>query len=139
MLECLFYKVTCPRSTTLLKKKPQPSFVPVNIAKFLRTSYFIEHLWWLLLFEVISNYCLWNILWNIGNFYNSGQTRYLPSINIFRGSIHFCFVIVFVFKFIEAILAVKDSSSTFNSEKNEVPSKLNSILEPMLQLNSGRD
>ena len=75
----------------------------------------------------------------VGNFYNSGQTRYLPSINIFRGSVHFCLEIVFIFKFIEAILAVKDSFSTFNYEKNEVPSKLNSILEPMLQLNSGRD
>ena len=32
-----------------IKKRLQHRFFPVNIAKFLRTTFFIEHLWWLLL------------------------------------------------------------------------------------------
>ena len=31
------------------KKKLQHKCLPVNIAKFLRTAFFIEYLWWLLL------------------------------------------------------------------------------------------
>ena len=34
--------------------------LPVNFVKFLRTSFFIEHLWWLLLFsvETVSSFAL---------------------------------------------------------------------------------
>ena len=34
--------------------------LPVNFVKFLRTSFFIEHLWWMLLFsvETVSSYAL---------------------------------------------------------------------------------
>ena len=32
-----------------IKKRPQRRYFPVNIAKFLRTAFFIEHLQWLLL------------------------------------------------------------------------------------------
>ena len=34
----------------LLEKRPWHKCFPVNFAKFLRTPFFIEHLWWLLLF-----------------------------------------------------------------------------------------
>ena len=45
-------KVFCkkgPRSATLLKRRLWHRCFPVNFAKFLRTSFFTEHLWWLLL------------------------------------------------------------------------------------------
>ena len=48
-LECLFNKVTGLQLWTLLKKRPQHRCFPVNIAKFLKTGFFIQHLWWLLL------------------------------------------------------------------------------------------
>ena len=35
-----------------MKKGLQHRYFPVNIAKILRTAFFIEHLWWLLL-EVV--------------------------------------------------------------------------------------
>ena len=37
------------RPATLLKKRLWHRCFPVNFAKFLRTPFFIEHLWWLLL------------------------------------------------------------------------------------------
>ena len=36
-------------SATLLKKRPWHRCFPVNFAEFLRTPFFTEHLWWLLL------------------------------------------------------------------------------------------
>ena len=36
------------RLATLLKKRPWSRCFPVNFAKFLRTPFFLEHLWWLL-------------------------------------------------------------------------------------------
>ena len=44
-----FNKVADLRPTTLLKKGLWHRYFPVNFAKFLRTLFFIEHLWWLLL------------------------------------------------------------------------------------------
>ena len=37
------------RPATLLKKKLRRRCFPVNFSKFLKISFFIEHLWWLLL------------------------------------------------------------------------------------------
>ena len=37
------------RPTTLLKKRPWHWCFPLNFVKFLRTPFYIEHLWWLLL------------------------------------------------------------------------------------------
>ena len=37
------------RPAALLKKRPWYKCFPVNFSKFLRKSFFIEHLWWLLL------------------------------------------------------------------------------------------
>ena len=45
-----FNKVVGLRLATLLKKRLWHRCFPVNFAKFLRTPFFIEHLWWLLLF-----------------------------------------------------------------------------------------
>ena len=44
-----FNKVAGLRSATLLKRRLKHRCFPVNFARFLRTSFFIEHLWWLLL------------------------------------------------------------------------------------------
>ena len=41
---------------TLLKETPHMCF-PKNIAKFLRTDFFIEHLRWLLLPQSFCSYC----------------------------------------------------------------------------------
>ena len=41
----LFFNKVAP---SLFKKRLQHRFFPVNTAKFLRTAFFIEHLWWLL-------------------------------------------------------------------------------------------
>ena len=49
MPESLFNKVA-GRHETLLKKRLWHRCFPVNFAKFLRTPFLIEHLWWLLLF-----------------------------------------------------------------------------------------
>ena len=38
-----------PQAVTLLKKKLWHRCFPMNFVKFLRTPFFIEHLWWLLL------------------------------------------------------------------------------------------
>ena len=43
---------SCLRPATLLKKRLEHRCFPVNFAKFLRTPFFTEHLWWLLLQEV---------------------------------------------------------------------------------------
>ena len=50
VLKSLFNKVKCLRSVLLLEKRLQLKCFPVNIAKFLRTGVFVEHLQWLFLF-----------------------------------------------------------------------------------------
>ena len=49
MPEPLFNKVTGLSPATLFKKRLWHRCFPVNFAKFLRTPFFTEHLWWLLL------------------------------------------------------------------------------------------
>ena len=44
-----FNKVAGLRPATLLKKRLWHRCFPVNFAKFVRTPFIIEHLWWLLL------------------------------------------------------------------------------------------
>ena len=53
MLEYLFNKVTrqkAERPATLLKRDSNTGVLTVNIAKFFKKVFFIEHLWWLLLY-----------------------------------------------------------------------------------------
>ena len=61
-----FNKVAGLRPATLLKKRLWHSCFPVNFVKFLRTPFFIEHLWWLLLeqydFPVITTMPQWQLM-----------------------------------------------------------------------------
>ena len=50
-----FNKVTGVRPATLLKKRLCHRCFPVNFAKFLRTPFLTEHLWWLLPVTANSN------------------------------------------------------------------------------------
>ena len=50
VLESFFNNVSGPQVCNFINKKLQHRCFPVNIAKFLRTTFFIEHLWWLLLY-----------------------------------------------------------------------------------------
>ena len=50
-------KHLCLRPATLLKKRLWHRYFPVHFVKFLRTPFFMEHLWWLLL--TISPYWTW--------------------------------------------------------------------------------
>ena len=43
------------RPATLLKRETLAQVFPVNFAKFLRTPFFTEHLWWLLLYFTFIN------------------------------------------------------------------------------------
>ena len=47
-LESLFSKVEGLKDCNFLKKRLQHRFFPLNIAKFFRTAFFIEQLWWFL-------------------------------------------------------------------------------------------
>ena len=51
-----FKKIAGLRSATLLRKRPWHRCFPVNFVKFLRTPFFIEHLWWLLLYHDLTNF-----------------------------------------------------------------------------------
>ena len=67
-----FNKVTALRHATLLKKRLWHRCLTVNFVKFLRTSFFIEHLWWLLLLlkddgEKNTIYPANNYLFNVDN------------------------------------------------------------------------
>ena len=44
-----FNNVAGPRPVTLLKKRLWHRCFPVNFVKFLRTPFYIKHIWWLLL------------------------------------------------------------------------------------------
>ena len=62
-----FNKVAGLSPATLLKKRLWHRCFPVNFVKFLRTPFFTEHLWWLLLIIVpggfLFTYFIW-ISWN---------------------------------------------------------------------------
>ena len=54
MLESLFNKGPGLRAYIFIKKRLQHRHFPVNITKFLRTAFFKEHPWWLLLVTRIN-------------------------------------------------------------------------------------
>ena len=56
MLKSLFNKVAGIHAWNITGKRMQHKCFPVNIAKCLRTVFFIEHLWWLLLDLAISTF-----------------------------------------------------------------------------------
>ena len=75
-------KVTGLRSATLLIKRLCHRSFSVNFAKFLWTSFSIEHLWWLLLFREISIFSLWNVTNRkllYGHYFNNPYIK--PSTN----------------------------------------------------------
>ena len=45
----MFLQIAVLRACNIIKKRLQHRSFPVNIAKFLRTAFFIVYLWWLLL------------------------------------------------------------------------------------------
>ena len=49
MLESLSNKVAGLKKGNFIKKRLQHSCFPMNTERFLRTAFFIEHLWWLFL------------------------------------------------------------------------------------------
>ena len=51
-----FSKAACLKASNFIKKRLQHRCFPVNIAKFLRTAIFIEHLCWLLLTPIRYHY-----------------------------------------------------------------------------------
>ena len=55
VLESLFNKVAHLKACSFIKKRLQHRCFHVNIAKFLRTAFFIKHLRWLLLNKVKIN------------------------------------------------------------------------------------
>ena len=56
LCQCLFLnKVAGLSPATLLKKRLWHRCFPVNLAKFLRTPFFREHLWWLLFNQMQAN------------------------------------------------------------------------------------
>ena len=70
MPESLFNKVADLRPATLLKKRLRHRCFPVNFVKLLRTTFFTENLWWLLLKIIgkclISGYLKIQVLIKIG-------------------------------------------------------------------------
>ena len=65
VLESRFNKVADLKACHFIKKRLQHRCFPVNIAKILKTAFFIEHLWWLLLGPEIWELQSWMeiILW----------------------------------------------------------------------------
>ena len=60
-----FDKVAGLRPATLLKNRPWHRHFPVYFAKFLRTPFFIEHLWWLFLLIISNWFALLKYFFNI--------------------------------------------------------------------------
>ena len=75
-LSLFFNKVAGLRSATLLKKRLRRRCFPVNFVKFLRATFYKEHLWWLLLTILFGFYFIatflrsFNQLQNHLKFYN---------------------------------------------------------------------
>ena len=70
-----FNKVAGLRSATLLKKKLWNRGFPVHFAKFLRTLFLTENLWWLLL----NNYSLSILTFSIFSHFNVSWSNYSSS------------------------------------------------------------
>ena len=91
--ESLFNKVAGLRSATLLKKRLWRKCFPVNFVKFLRTPFFIERLWWLLLNiqntsnKFLSEYYLWYTRKQhhlLNNSWYSASNTYYVSISLHK-------------------------------------------------------
>ena len=74
-LSLFFNKVAGLRPATLLKKRHGHRCFPVNFVKFIRTPFYIEHIWWLLLHQIylyrssqLVVFCEKNVLGNFPKF-----------------------------------------------------------------------
>ena len=56
-LESHFNKIAALKARNFIKKRPQQKCFPVNIVKFLRPAFFIEHFWWLLNAHLLFHTC----------------------------------------------------------------------------------
>ena len=79
-----FNKVAGLRTATLFKKRLWHRCFPVNFSKFLRTLFFIEHLWWLLL-KVLR--ILVNLKKHLTNFLENRKQRVVLMTNIHLGPV----------------------------------------------------
>ena len=78
LCQSLFFdKVAGLRPATLLKKRLWHRRFPVTFAKFLRTPFLTEHLWWLLLYDLFSECLQCNIINNIprGSSYGNSSAQ----------------------------------------------------------------
>ena len=78
VLESLFNKASGLWPAILFKKRLQHRCFPVNFVKFLRTSFYIEHLWWLLSLS-FSLYHFAALSYNTGNSFTVSES-YLPPL-----------------------------------------------------------
>ena len=76
VLQFLSNKATDLKTGNFIKKRLQHRCCTVNIAKFLRTAFFIEHLWWLLLtvFDEVTVQYWSSVSAKMG--YRSGQSMF---------------------------------------------------------------
>ena len=70
-------KVAGQRSATLFKNRRWQRCFPENFVKFLRTPFYIEHLWWLLLMKKMKNVNNFRVLINICIFLPTSARLYL--------------------------------------------------------------
>ena len=52
------WQIISLRPATLLRKRPWHRCFPVDFAKFIRTPFIIEHLWWLAASGVLINFAI---------------------------------------------------------------------------------
>ena len=61
LCQSLFFNKVVGLRPKLLKKRLRHRYFPVKLVKFLRTSFFTEHLWWLLLKRICEFDSYWEV------------------------------------------------------------------------------
>ena len=90
MLKSLFNKVAGFKASNFVNKRLQHRCFPVNITKFLRTSFLTEHLGWLILKlimnEIVSHSIFQNtgFLWRLFSFIRTASIRTAFTIEVIR-------------------------------------------------------
>ena len=93
-------KVAGLRPATLLKKKLWGKCFPLNFAKFLRTPFFTEHLWWLPLYK---NHRLENTA-NFPTFWSNEKFFFKKSSS---SQVSFCLLVLFLQWFLKILEKVR--------------------------------
>ena len=88
-----FNKVSVLRPATLLKKKHWHRCFPMNFGKFLRTPFFIEYLWWLLLemYQVYAQDSITSLIVNFNTDFRAHSIVFAVAIE----KLNFLFTIFF--------------------------------------------